>query len=196
MDKAYLICAIVGGSLWICMFLMSLMGGGHEDGGHDASFDGHAESHGGADHDVSGHEGALAWLVGLVTLRSLIAGLTFFGLGGLAAQYADFSKLNSFGVAVACGLGGLIFMGLLMRMLTRLESEGNIRIEGAVGKVGTVYLTIPANKTGAGKVTLKLQHRLVEFQAVSAGEELPTGREVVVVSVVSPETVEVIPAKT
>lgn len=197
MDRLFLICAIVGGTLWVCMFLLSLMGGGHDDvGGHDGSFDGHGDGHHGGGHEVSGHEGALAWLVGLVSLRSIIAGLTFFGLAGLAARYAKYSNLNSLAIAVAGGLAALVVVGLLMQMLGKLETQGNIRIDGAVGKIGSVYLTIPANKSGSGKVTLKLQNRLVQFLAVSAGGELPTGSQVVVVSVVSPDTVEVIPTHT
>jgi hypothetical protein len=39
---------------------------------------------------------------------------------------------------------------------------------------------------------LTLQDRIVEFQAVTPAEALPTGADVTVVDVVSPDTVEVV----
>jgi len=81
-----------------------------------------------------------------------------------------------------------------MRTLSRLRSDGTVRIERAVGKSGTVYLTVPAQRAGVGKVTLNLQNRTLECQAVTARSELATGAKVVVVSVIGPDTVEVAPA--
>jgi hypothetical protein len=60
-----------------------------------------------------------------------------------------------------------------------------------VGKAGAVYLRIPANRSGSGKITLNLQNRTMEYQAVTAGEAIPTGANIVVVGVVGPDTVEV-----
>ena len=60
-----------------------------------------------------------------------------------------------------------------------------------MGKTGTVYLTIPGNRAGAGKVQLNLQNRTVEYQAVTSQEALPNGAKIVVTSVVSRDTVEV-----
>ena len=65
------------------------------------------------------------------------------------------------------------------------------RIDRAVGCTGTVYLRVPGAKGGAGKVHLALQNRTVEYQAVTAGEEIPTGKPVKVVAVVNADTVEV-----
>ena len=82
----------------------------------------------------------------------------------------------------------------LMRALRGLRSDGTVRVERSVGQRGTVYLTIPGGKAGAGKVTLTLQNRTMEYQAITADQELPTGAKIVVVSVVGPNTVEVAPS--
>ena len=66
-------------------------------------------------------------------------------------------------------------------------------MDRAVGKGGTVYLPIPGQKAGTGKVLLNLQNRTVECQAITADKELPTGASVVVVAVISADTVEVAP---
>jgi hypothetical protein len=80
-----------------------------------------------------------------------------------------------------------------MNSLHKLKADGTIHIERAVGTTGTVYLRIPGQKAGTGKVTLKLQNRTVEYQAITAHDELPTGAKIVVLGVVSPDTVEVGP---
>ncbi len=81
-----------------------------------------------------------------------------------------------------------------MRTLHQLKSDGTVRIQRAVGQNGTVYLSIPGQRSGAGKVTLCLQNRTVECQAVTPYQPLPTGSKVVVTAVVGPDTVEVAPA--
>jgi hypothetical protein len=81
-----------------------------------------------------------------------------------------------------------------MRSLHRLKADGTIHLERALGQSGTVYLTIPGQKSGLGKVTFRLQNRTVECQAVTPHGQLPTGSNIVVSAVLGPDTVEVVPA--
>jgi hypothetical protein len=214
MFYVYLIAFLVGGTVLLLQFLLSLVGlGGHHDTGEGHDF------HDGGDHDAAGHEAgqdadghdghdthhghghgtqaagqdsATAWFVGLLTFRTVVAALTFFGIGGLAALEAGLDPLLAVGVAVAAGLGALLLVAHLMRALGTLRSDGAVRIQRAVGVTGTVYLGIPANRTGAGKVTLNLQNRTVEYQAVTPQQELPTGTKIKVVAVLGSDTVEVV----
>jgi hypothetical protein len=78
-----------------------------------------------------------------------------------------------------------------MRSLTKLDSDGTLRIERSVGKPATVYLAVPAKKSGAGKIHIKLQNQLVELQAMTPHDRLPTGANVVVTNVIGPDIVEV-----
>jgi hypothetical protein len=119
------------------------------------------------------------------------AALAFFGLVGLTAGPRTDDEVLTLLLAVGAGAGALLAVAWLMKALHRLRADGTVRIDRAVGHAGTVYLPVPARKAGAGKVTLSLQNRTVEYQAVTADEALPTGAKVVVVSVVSPDTVEV-----
>jgi ABC-type Fe3+ transport system permease subunit len=100
----------------------------------------------------------------------------------------------SLAIALAAAAGALIGVAYLMRMLHRLKSDGTVRIDRAVGQSGTVYLAIPGGKAGVGKVTLNLQNRTVEYQALTPHQPLPTGSKVVVTAVLGPDTVEVVPA--
>jgi hypothetical protein len=207
METIFLICAIVGGTLLVCQFVLGLLGFGHHEvgGGHDFQADaphdfGHDAGHDAAhahdsdqahDHDHS--HAYTAWLTGVLTFRAIVAALTFFGLAGMAAITSGLEPQPqvSLLIASAAGLGALFLVAFVMRMLARLRSEGTVRIERAVGATGTVYLSIPGHRTGMGKVQLKLQNRIVEYQAITALDELPTGSLVVVVAVTGPGTVEV-----
>ena len=187
MDTIFIICAAVGGTLLLCQVLLTAVGlGGHHDffahGDHD--FGSHEPGH---DHESS-------WFAGLLTFRTIVAALTFFGLAGLTATAGKAQPPLALAIAAAAGAGALVLVAQMMRALRGLRSDGTVRVERSVGQSGTVYLTIPGHKAGAGKVTLTLQNRTMEYQAITAEQELPTGAKIVVVSVVGPDTVEVAPA--
>jgi len=191
----YLICAVLGGTVLVGQFLLGLlglgqhhdMGGfeGHEIGGHV----GHAEDLHDADHDA--HATGFARLL---TFRSIVAAVAFFGLGGRAAGAVGLDPALTLVVALATGGGALFLVAWLMRALVRFQSDGSVRIGRAVGRGGTVYLPIPGHKAGVGKVLLNVQNRTMEYQAVTDQDTLPTGAKVVVVAVLGSNTVEVIPA--
>jgi hypothetical protein len=197
MFYVYLTCFLVGAPLLVVQFLLGLLGFGHfhdtagdhdvHGGDHDAHASDHHDAHG------SGEDSYVTWFVGLLTLRTIAAALTFFGLAGMKASL-DLDWLLALAVAVAGGAAAFALVAWMMNLLNKLKADGTVRMERAVGKNGTVYLTVPAAKAGAGKVTLNLQNRTVEYQAITPAGELPTGAKVVVTAIVSADTVEVVPA--
>jgi hypothetical protein len=198
----YLICFLFGATLLLCQFLLSLLGmGGDHDGpgdhvghdiGHDVGHDVHDVHHGDANQAAQDHYAA--WFMGVLTFKTLVTALAFFGVGGLAAWQAGLEPFVTIAVAVALGGGALFGVAFLMRSLGKLRAEGTVRINRAIGTTGTVYLNIPARKAGVGKVHLNLQNRTVEYQAMTPNDDLPTGARVVVVGVLGSDTVEVVSA--
>ncbi len=188
----YSLCAVLGGTLLLCQVLLGLLGlGNHHDvdtggepihdlGGHDH----HAGDHG--EHDTQS-----SWFVGLLTFRTVVAALVFFGLAGRAAAAADLPPGATLAVALAAGAAALFGVAWMMQALYRLRADGTVRIERAVGRTGTVYLSVPGNKAGLGKVLLNVQNRTVEYQALTPHQALPAGSPVVVLAVVNADTVEV-----
>lgn len=174
MDTFFLVCAALGGAVLLLQLALGLFGLSH-----DADF--HADAGAGE-------------TLNLLSARSVAAGLAFFGIAGLAILALGVWVWVALPVAIGVGISAAAVMALLMRMLGRFESDGTARIETSIGHAATVYLTIPGQKTGAGKVLLSLQNRTVECQAVTSLDELPTGTSVVVVDVIGPDTVEVAPA--
>ena len=80
-----------------------------------------------------------------------------------------------------------------MASLMKLESKGNLDLTNAVGRTAQVYLRIPARKSGMGKVTVEIQQRSLQLNAVTDGDQIATGATVRVLSLLSNETVEVSP---
>jgi hypothetical protein len=196
MSALFVFCAVVGGTILICQLVMTLVGFSHDmhletDGDdlgeavHDvASPDGH---------DAHGHHGS-TWLFSVISIRTVVAATTFFGLGGLLAQSLQYGRAPQ--LVTGLVMGGIAMVGVhkLLQLFYRLNEDGTIKIQRAVGLSGTVYVPIPANRTGAGKIHLNLQNRLVEYAAVTAnGEKLATGSKVRVVDVVGSDTLEVAP---
>lgn len=185
MDTFFLVAAGLGGTFLLLQTLAGLIGFGH-DGDTDVDAD--------TDTDAGDHGHGGDWFFGVLTIRSVAAALTFFGLGGLSAGYYGADPQVAAAVAVAAGLGALYAVAAIMRSMAKLKADGTARIDRAVGLPATVYLRVPAGKGGPGKVHIQLQNRTVEYRAVTAGGELPTGAAVTVVGVVSPDTVEVVAA--
>jgi hypothetical protein len=184
METAFLVCAITGGTVLTLQTLAGLLGFGAD---HDLDADTDADAHFDAGHGADHGNGFL----GLLTVRTVTAALLFFGLGGLTALYYGMTEPAAFALAFAAGAAALYAVATIMKSLARLQADGTVRVERAVGCAGTVYLRIPGANAGPGKVHLTLQNRTVEYQAVTPGTELPTGTPVKVVAVVGPDTVEV-----
>lgn len=190
MNILFSICAVIGGTVLVCQFIMSMIGlGGHGDGGFDSpehlDFD-----HGGhAPHDANQHDSS--WFFGMVTFRTVVAALTFFGLTGLAGEAGELPTAQTLGLAILAGAAAMFGVHWIMKTLHGLKADGTVRINRAIGLAGTVYLRVPAHKSGVGKIQINVQNRTMEYEAMTSHEELPIGARVVVVNVIGPDTVEV-----
>jgi membrane protein implicated in regulation of membrane protease activity len=194
LDWVFLVAAVVGGTILVCQFLLTLLGLGHDGGfhgdAHVGDLSGHhiGDTHAGTDpqHPDSTH------LFGVITFRTVVAAMAFFGASGKAALGAGYEPSTAFILATIVGLFAMYGMYRLMRLVTGLDSSGNERIDNAVGRDATVYIPVPAARGGAGKVQLSMQNRIVEYQAVTDdAEPLKTGEIVQVVAVAGSDTVAV-----
>lgn len=188
----YSVCAVLGGTVLVCQFVMTLIGMGDGDLPDDLPDDVPHDFHVG-DAAHSGHQHDAVWFFKMLTFRTIVAALTFFGLAGLAAGSAELPNHVTLVIALAAGATAMYGVHCIMQLLHKLRAEGTVRIERAVGKAGTVYLRIPGQRAGAGKVHVNVQSRTMEYEAMTSQADLPFGTRVVVVNVLGPGTVEVEP---
>ena len=145
----------------------------------------------GADHDH--HLGHGAEGLNLASARALAAGLTFFGLGGLLGLSMGLWSIFALLIGVVLGGSAMFATAAVVRSLGRLEHDGTLVLSRAIGQSGVVYLSIPGERAGLGKVHVNVQDRLVECAAVTPDRALPTGAAVLVVDIEEPDTLVVVP---
>ena len=103
------------------------------------------------------------------------------------------SSAAAVSIAIAAALVMMALVEGVFDLMMRMENDGTIEIQRAVGKPAIVYLRIPARNQGQGKITISLQERLMEFAAVTFDEApLATGQKVVVVNVLDPSVMVVV----
>ncbi|MBW8884414.1 MAG: NfeD family protein [Planctomycetia bacterium] len=195
MALLFLVCAVVGGTILICQFVLTLVGLGGEHGidfshdmAHDFAGDAGHDAPGGGTHGASSDDHATdqqqasSWLFAVISFRTLVAAIAFFGLVGSAAQSAGQPVGVQLLLAIAAGVGAMYGVHWLIRSISRLGTDATLRVKNALGQEGTVYVPIAGNRAQTGKIQLKVQNRLVEFEAVtSIPERLATGTKVRVV---------------
>lgn len=170
MERFYGLCALIGGALFVVRTLLMLIGA-DDDGG-----DVHQDSDAGFQ---------------FLSLQGLTAFFTMFGLVALALSTSSHA-----GVPVAviggllAGVGTVWLLGRIFKAMKKLQADGTLRIERAIGETGEVYLRIPAD--GEGQVRVVVQGSLRVFDAVSADKvEIKTGARVRVDGVSGSRVLEV-----
>jgi len=127
----------------------------------------------------------------LLSLRSILVffaiagwlGLIFYNLIGPIFTLL----IGAMGGSLAAYLQALAFKASL-----KLESTGNIDYHNAIGKDATVYIRIPKNHQGKGKITLVIQQRYVEIDAVTdEHEDILPKSAVEILSLIDAVTVKV-----
>jgi len=114
----------------------------------------------------------LTGIAGLKVL-TLRGALVFFAIG----SWTSYLLVSSLGVlwglliGVVVGVIAAYIQALAFRATLRLESSGNIDYNNAIGKIGSVYLRIPKKRLGKGKVSIIIQDRLTEVDAVTDQED-------------------------
>lgn len=201
LDTVFMYAAAIGGVVLVFQVVMIMMGFGDDgadmdigggDGGLDLDIDADLGDFGDVDHHSPSSAGHITggWFYEMISLRTLSAAAAFFGIVGKTAQANGVSNGPAFILASAAGFGAMYGMYWTFKQVFKLETAGNENIRNALGKSARVYVPIPGNDQGAGKVQFKMQNRLVEYQAVTEEDDrLPTGENVVVVGIVNSDTV-------
>ena len=120
----------------------------------------------------------------LFSIRGIVAMLAVMGWTAIAFIESGLHQALSIGIAAVLGFLTLVGMAYFMRAVYRLQSSGNIDVGNAVGKVAKVYIPIAGNAKKQGKVTMTLQEKYCELDAITmASETLATGSYVRIVGV-------------
>lgn len=195
----------------LLLFGLGGHGADHGETDHDLDHDvdtdtdhdfGHGFDHDAADHDMGHvfdhstdhdhpddihHDGAHhASGIRLFTLRGVVAMFAVGGWLGIAMCDVGVPSALSVLIALTGGFAALLIAALVIAYSLKMQESGNISVKNAIAHNATVYIPIPASRAGTGKVTMILQERFVELEAITDEEsQIPTGTQVQVMSVTS-----------
>ena len=180
MEMVFAVCAGVGGILFVLRTVLALIG--HDS---DAGLEMDADLDVGVDGDADFGHGDADSSFAFFSVQSLTAFFMMFGLVGLMCT-RQFSLNVPTAILASVG-GGLLSMwiiGKTMVAMMKLQSDGTMDVNNAIGEEGEVYLRIPSDDKG--KVQIGIQGALRILSAVSESkEEIKTGERVRVVRVVN-----------
>lgn len=109
--------------------------------------------------------------LGIFTVKGLIA---FFAIGSWVALASLKGGLHwgwTIPIFFFSGALALVGVGFLYKYAYKLQSNGTMSPEQALGKTGEVYLTIPANNGGSGKLTITVQGKSTEVDCITYDAE-------------------------
>jgi len=178
----FIFCSVLGGTILVIQTLMSIIGVGDFDTDVDVDIDAG---------DGVGHHHSDFSVLKVISFRTIIAGITFFGLAGWGTFASTGSPLYAIVAAIVVALIAIYLVYSIYHWMDSMKYQGNVSEDKLLGAVGSVYVRIPPQGKGAGKVLVMQQNRTMEYEALSVGRELATGTQIVVTKVVSPSTVEV-----
>lgn len=160
----YAILAIVGTTLFVVRFAMTLLGIGGED-----------DSEPGVEHGDG---------IQIFSLLSVTAFMMGSGWMGLTCRIDwRLATTPSALVAGAFGIGLMLFASLLLLGMRRLGREVTYDTKTAIGRTGTAYSNIPAQGQGTGQVRITVSGRAMVLPAGSTGEAIEAFASVQVVDV-------------
>jgi membrane protein implicated in regulation of membrane protease activity len=168
--KIYWCIAIPFTIFFLGQLIMSFMGGG--DAPDDLP-----------DSEVTGDHGISFQFL---TLKNLVGFFAIFAWTGIACLDGGLSVGLSLLISVMAGLLMMALMAGLFYMMGRMNADGTMKIQKAVGQVGSVYIPIQANRKGMGQVQVTVMGSLRTLDAVTDDEnDLPTGKVITVSQVIN-----------
>ena len=166
--------------IFIIQSIATFIGADSDTGGLDMDVD----TGGGLD-DVSNIDGGS----NLYTFRNFVNFFLGFGWTAILLHEKVSSTALLLFIAAIVGVGLVALVMYLFKWLGSMQQSGNINVyKSAVGCQGKVYLTIPAARSGEGKVQITINNSVREYNAVTDGDEIKNGTAIKVTEVLNDST--------
>ncbi|MGJ8736627.1 hypothetical protein D9V96_009110 [Zobellia laminariae] len=151
-EKIYWVTALIASVILIILLLLTFIGGEMDE--IDADVDTEIDGDTGIDFQF-------------LSFKNLVGFFTIFGWSGIACLDSGLSRGITVLISVICGLLMMFAMAALFYYLSKLQSSGTLKLKNALNQVGEVYLTIGANRSNIGKVSISVQGTLRELEALT-----------------------------
>lgn len=127
----------------------------------------------------------------LFTVQGMVAFFAVAGWTAIAAVSGGMPAVGAIPLGIVVGFFAMYGVAKLVQISKKLTENGTVDFRNAIGETATVYIPVPPANEGEGKVTLTLQGRFMECNAVSNERELLKTGTVVRVTDLNGETLVV-----
>ena len=174
--KTFWFIAIPASIVFILQTVLTFVGADASDGA-DADFDS----------NLSGTDTPFQ----LFSFRNLINFLLGFGWTGISFYESITNKTILILISLLVGIMFVIVFFVIIKQIQKLAENNSFNIANTLGKTAEVYLTIPAKKSGKGKILISLNGSFHELDAITEKDEIKTGSMVRIIKVESGNLLEV-----
>jgi membrane protein implicated in regulation of membrane protease activity len=158
--KTYWLVAIVASIIFIIQTALTFIGADAGDG-LEADFDG----------DLGETDGPLQ----LFSFRNLIHFLLGFSWTGISLFESIAQHWLLILISVIIGIVFVYLFFVIIGQIQKLAEDNSFKITETINKTAEVYLSIPAQKSGKGKVLISVKGAYHELDAITENQELKTG---------------------
>lgn len=174
--RAFWFIAIPVSLIFIVQTVMTFLGVDSAEG-IDADFDGNLD-----------HADAPFQLFSFRNLINFLLGLSWTGI--------SFYQLISnrpllIILSVAVGIGFVLLFFVIIKQIQKLAEDNTFKIEKALHKSGSVYLRIPAQRSGSGKIQVSVNGSFKEIEAITEQESIESGASIRIIKIENPNLVVV-----
>ncbi len=117
------------------------------------------------------------------SLRNLINFLMGFSFAGITFYNTLSNKTLLIAWALVVGLFFVWIFLFIIRQIQKLSEDNTFELTKTLYERAEVYLTIPENKKGKGKIIISIKGSVRELEAMTENESLPSGSLVKVVGI-------------
>lgn len=158
--KAFWYVAIPTSLIFIIQTIMTFAGVDSSDG-TEADFDG----------DLGGADAPFQ----LFSLRNLINFLLGFSWTGISFYETVSNKTMLIVLSLAVGVLFVYLFFAIIRQVQKLAEDNSFKIANTLNKTAEVYLTIPENKKGKGKIIISVNGAFHELEAMTENDKIQSG---------------------
>mgnify|MGYP001447010467 FL=1 len=120
----------------------------------------------------------------LFSIQGLAAAVMMFGWVGMFTLEATDTEVYAVIVGGFSAAASMYGVGLMLKGIKNLESDGTMKHEDAIGERGQVYSRIRANESGEVQVAVDGTLRTLTARAKDKSLHLPTGEFIKVIDVI------------
>lgn len=156
--------------IFLLQTILTFVGSGGSDG-LEADFDG----------DLDGVEAPFQ----MFSLRNLINFLLGFSWTGISFYKLIPNTTLLIFISLAVGFAFVYFFFIIIKQIQKLGEDNTFRLEKTLNKIADVYLAIPGNMQGKGKIMVSLNGSVRELDAMTEQDKIETNATVRIMRVES-----------